>query len=53
MLNVYQHAIWLNPQPPAHWEYHESIEVTRQLMGQRMFPLTIDGLDRGMKELSK
>jgi len=53
MLEVYEHAIWINPQPEAHWEYHESIEITKQLMGGRMFPLTVDGLDRAMRALSK
>jgi uncharacterized protein with von Willebrand factor type A (vWA) domain len=53
MLDVYEHAVWINPQPEAHWPYHESIEITRQLMGGRMYALTIDGLDRAMRALSK
>jgi uncharacterized protein with von Willebrand factor type A (vWA) domain len=53
MLAVYHNAIWLNPQPEAVWDYHESIRMTRELMGERMFPLTLDGLDRGMRLLSK
>ena len=53
LLGVYPNAIWLNPQPEAVWDYHESIRITRQLMGERMFPLTLDGLDRGMRFLSK
>jgi uncharacterized protein len=53
MLDVYEHAVWINPQPEAHWEYHESIELTKSLMGGRMFGLTIDGLDRAMRVLSK
>jgi uncharacterized protein with von Willebrand factor type A (vWA) domain len=53
LLSVYPQAIWLNPQPEAVWDYHESIRMTRQLMGERMYPLTLDGLDRGMKLLSK
>jgi uncharacterized protein len=53
MLEIYEHAIWINPQPEAHWEYHESIEITKQLMGDRMFPLTLDGLERAMRVLSK
>ncbi|MPZ42355.1 MAG: VWA domain-containing protein [Betaproteobacteria bacterium] len=53
MLGVYEHAVWINPQPEAHWPYHESIEITRQLMGGRMYALTIDGLDRAMRALSK
>ena len=52
-LQVYSQATWLNPQPEAVWNYHESIAITRQLMGDRMFPLTIDGLDRGMRLLSR
>ncbi len=53
LLAVYKDAIWLNPQPEAVWDYHESIRLTRQLLGERMFPLTLAGLDRGMRLLSK
>ena len=53
LLAVYKDAIWLNPQPEAVWNYHESIRLTRQLIGERMFPLTLEGLDRGMRLLSK
>jgi uncharacterized protein len=35
------------------WNYHESIGITRELMGGRMFPLTLDGLERGMRLLSR
>jgi len=53
MLSVYKDTIWLNPQPESVWDYHESIRVTRELIGDRMFPLTLAGLDRGMRQLSK
>ncbi|MBX9810185.1 MAG: VWA domain-containing protein [Burkholderiales bacterium] len=53
LLAVYPHTIWLNPQPEAMWGYHESIRITRQLLGERMFPMTLEGLDRGMRLLSK
>lgn len=53
MLAVYPNAIWLNPQPSELWDYHESIRITREIMGERMFPLTLDGLDRGMRFLTK
>jgi len=53
LLAVYPQTIWLNPQPEAVWDYHESIRITRNLMGERMFPLTLEGLDRGMRLLSK
>ena len=53
LLAVYKEAIWLNPQPEAVWNYHESIRMTRQLLGERMFPMTLEGLDHGMRLLSK
>ena len=53
VLAIYHNAIWLNPQPEAVWDYHESIRITRQLMGERMFPLTLEGLDRGMRLLTR
>jgi hypothetical protein len=53
VLNVYSNAIWINPQAPSLWDYHESIRMVRDLMSERMFPLTLDGLDRGMRLLSK
>ena len=53
MLGVYHNTIWLNPQPESLWDYHESIRITREIMAGRMFPLTLEGLDRGMRLLSK
>ena len=53
LLTVYHNTVWLNPQPEELWDYHESIRLTRELMGERMFPLPTDGLDRGMRLLSK
>ena len=45
--------VWLNPEPEGLWQYRQSIAVIRQLMGNRMFPVTIDGLERAMGMLSK
>ncbi len=53
LLTAYPSAIWLNPVTERHWPYTQSLQMTRQLMGGRMFPLTVDGLDRGMRELSR
>ncbi len=50
---VYENVIWLNPVSERHWEYTPSIEIMRQIIGDRMFPLTLDGLDRAMRELSR
>ncbi len=44
-------VIWLNPEPEQHWDYHPSIQVTRELVDERMFPMTLNGLERGMKKL--
>ena len=48
---IYQSAIWLNPTPERHWDYTQSIGVMKTLMADRMYPLTIDGLDKAMREL--
>ncbi|MDP6952290.1 MAG: VWA domain-containing protein [Alphaproteobacteria bacterium] len=53
MLEVYSSAIWLNPEPREHWEYTHSIQMIRELMGERMFPLTIKGLEEGMRLLAR
>jgi uncharacterized protein with von Willebrand factor type A (vWA) domain len=53
MLDVYKDTVWINPQPASTWDYHESIRMTRDLIGDRMYPLTLDGLDRAMRQLSK
>ena len=45
--------IWLNPEPEGLWQHRQSIAVIRQIMNNRMFPLTIDGLERAMRLLSK
>ena len=45
--------IWLNPEPENVWQYRQSISIMRDLVGQRMFPITIDGLERAMRSLSK
>jgi uncharacterized protein with von Willebrand factor type A (vWA) domain len=52
LTGTYPHAIWLNPEAEQHWEYTPSIQVTQELLGRdRMFPLTLEGLDRGMRRL--
>ncbi len=44
---------WLNPEPEGVWEYRQSIAVIRQLLAERMYPVTLQGLERAMRELSK
>ena len=53
LLDHYKSVAWLNPVPEAHWPYASSLQMTRQLMGERMFPLTLQGLERAMRLLGK
>tara|TARA_R110002073_G_scaffold303165_1_gene471379 strand:- start:7484 stop:8668 length:1185 start_codon:yes stop_codon:yes gene_type:complete len=53
LLEVYQSAIWLNPIKEDYWDYTHSITLIRQLMDNKMYPLTIGGLEEAMKELSR
>jgi len=48
---TYPATVWLNPVPEREWGYTHSIQMVKQLMGGRMYPLTLDGLDRAMREL--
>jgi uncharacterized protein with von Willebrand factor type A (vWA) domain len=53
LLQVYPSAIWLNPEPADGWDYTHSIGQVRALMDGRMFPLTLEGLERGMRLLAR
>ena len=45
--------LWLNPEPEGLWNYRQSVTLIKQLMHQRMVPITLEGLERGMRLLSK
>ena len=53
ILDAYPKAVWLNPEPEQLWPYRQSIAVIRELMEARMYPITIEGLERAMRYLSK
>ncbi len=53
LLDVYHSAVWLNPIPEKHWTHGQSIQMLKTVMEGRMFPLTLDGLDRAMRELTR
>ncbi|MCW9040927.1 MAG: VWA domain-containing protein [Rhodospirillales bacterium] len=53
VLDTYPGAAWINPVPEKWWHHTPSIQMIHQLMGGRMFPLTLDGLDRAMRDLRR
>ncbi len=53
LLATYPQAIWLNPQPQNHWNYVPSIQMVRDLMNNRMYPLTLEGLEQGIRTLQR
>lgn len=53
LLDKYRHAIWLNPTDERHWQYTQSISMFQKIMEGRMYPLTLAGLDAGMRELMR
>jgi uncharacterized protein with von Willebrand factor type A (vWA) domain len=53
LLDAYPAAVWLNPEPERFWEYRPSIGLIRDIVERRMFPLTLDGLARAMRQLNK
>ena len=48
-----QLLVWLNPVPEKYWSGTTSIGMIRALMEDRMFPLTLDGIDRAMRALTR
>ncbi|GBL02830.1 VWA domain-containing protein [Glaciecola sp. KUL10] len=53
LLNHFEYAVWLNPQPEAYWSYHASLQIMKEIMRDRMYPLTVEGLTDGIKTLLK
>ena len=51
--NIYHNAIWINPVEEKHWEFTPSSQIINQVFYDRMYPLTLEGLDNAMKELSR
>ena len=53
LTNHFQKMIWLNPESQRAWSGTQSIQQVRQLVAERMYPLTVKGIEEGMKYLSK
>ncbi len=53
LLASFPRAVWLNPEPQSRWERTPSVKMMMELMEGRMFPLTLEGIDAGMKSLGR
>ena len=49
----YKKLVWINPYPKDTWHYTASIGIVRDLIEDRMYPLTLEGLEEGMRFLAK
>ncbi|WP_018698848.1 vWA domain-containing protein [Amorphus coralli] len=53
LVATYPSLAWINPVPDRLWQYTGSIQMIREIVGDRMYPLTLDGLDGAMRELAR
>ncbi|MEM1021255.1 MAG: VWA domain-containing protein, partial [Pseudomonadota bacterium] len=51
--DIYDRAVWINPVAEEHWQYGQSIQMIKEIFEDKMYPLTLDGLDDAMKELAR
>ena len=51
--DIYENCVWLNPLGERYWEHTASLQIIKQLFSDRMYPLTLEGLDSAMRELSR
>ncbi len=50
---TFDKVIWLNPTTKEHWQYTSSIEIAKELVEDKMYPLTLAGLDEGIAYLTR
>ncbi|MCA3239193.1 MAG: vWA domain-containing protein [Curvibacter sp.] len=53
LTSAFPKFVWINPEPQGVWQYRQSISIMQQLMNQRMYPLTIKGIEEAMRLLTK
>lgn len=53
ILHHFEYAVWLNPQAKMYWQYHASIQIMKELLQNKMYPLTLEGLTDAIKALLK
>jgi uncharacterized protein len=53
LLNAFPKHAWINPEPQGVWQYRQSIAIIQQIVGNKMFPMTLKGLEDAMRQLTK
>ncbi len=53
LTNIYERVVWLNPVRKDSWDYVPSTQLIRELLGDRMYPLTLGGIEKAMTELKR
>jgi hypothetical protein len=53
LLTAFPKFAWINPEPQGVWQYRQSISVIQQIVQQKMYPLTLKGLEDAMRQLTK
>jgi len=52
-INQWPASIWINPLSEKYWQYTHSVGMIQELFSHRMYPMTLKGIESGMKELGK
>jgi uncharacterized protein with von Willebrand factor type A (vWA) domain len=53
LINTFPKHAWINPEPEGVWQYRQSIGIIQQIVGNKMYPMTLKGLDAAMRQLTK
>ncbi len=53
LMESFPRSAWLNPTAERHWRHTASIELIRRIFNERMYPLTLAGIERATRELSR
>ena len=53
LFRTYERAVWINPTPQSSWNFTHSTMLVRELIENRMYPLTLEGVDEAMSELKR
>jgi len=54
LVDIYPNLIWINPSPEKYWPYSQSTSIIQEIIGKdRMFPMTLSGIESAMKVLAR